>query len=612
VLGPIFTRELTTVPRKRSHYAARVAQLALLTILGVTAWQAAVGFTSEATLGEAARFGATLFQIAVYVQLLLLIFFAALSAASAVSQEKDRRTFILLLITDMHDYEIVLGKLLGSLLPITVLMVTAVPFSALLLLLGGIDPSQVIESAIVLLGASYAAASLGGLVALWRERTFQAIALGVLFLVLYEFVAIALSSLGPLVLPRVDWFTVRMWTDPFAAMYGVLEPPAGGWDFPPAYGFGLVMLGLCVLLNGIGLWGLRRWNPSGEAIMQREGKDHDPEADMTDEQLAEFRAKAHAAPGKVRAVWQNPILWREICTRAYGRRPLVVKLAYGLVAALILYFAYASATKSGGPESFAAAYGLVPITVLSMLLVAAQSATSITSERDGGALDVLLVTDVSPVEFVFGKLLGVLYNTKEFLIPPLIFAIGYGVFGLLTRSPAGTSGWDRFLDNFGPMLTVLGAVVVLLSFCTVLGLHVALRVVNSRAAIVQTLGTVFFLSVGTLISIYLIVVNGGSFANQWLSFIAFLSLGIGGLWFVLSADRPSPALTLGSVLCPLAMFYCVTNILIAKPGTDESADPLVPFLTLAVSFGFTIYAILFPLVTEFDVALGRTTAANEE
>ena len=612
MLGPIFMRELTTVPRKRSHYASRVAQLGLLTILGVTAWQASVGFTTEATLGEAARFGVTLFQVVVYVQLLLLIFFAALSAASAVSQEKDRRTFILLLITDMRDYEIVLGKLLGSLLPITVMLLTAVPFSALLLLLGGIDPSQVIESAIVLFGASYAAGSLGGLVALWRERTFQAVALAGLFLVLYECFAIGVGVVGPLVSPNADWLTVRMWLDPFAAMFGVLEPPPGGWDFSPAYGFGLVMLVLCIVLNGIGLWGLRRWNPSGEAIIQREGKDADPEADLTADQLAEFRAKAHAAPGKLRPIWKNPILWREICTRAYGRRPLVVKLAYGLVAALILYFAYASVTKPGGPEAFASAYGLVPITVLSMLLVAAQAATAITSERDGGTLDVLLVTEVSPVEFVFGKLLGVLYNTKEFLIPPILFAFGYGIFGLLQRTPADYSWSERFAENFGPMLTVLGAVVVLLAFCTVLGLHVALRIVNSRAAIVQTLGTVFFLSVGTLISIYLIVVNGGSFANQWLSFIAFLSLGIGGLWFVLSADRPSPALTLGSVLCPLAMFYCITNILIAKPGTDESADPLVPFLTLAVSFGFTIYAILFPLVTEFDVALGRTTAAYEE
>ena len=35
--------------------------------------------------------------------------FATLSAASAVSQEKDRRTFVLLLLTDMRDYEIVLA-----------------------------------------------------------------------------------------------------------------------------------------------------------------------------------------------------------------------------------------------------------------------------------------------------------------------------------------------------------------------------------------------------------------------------------------------------------------------------------------------------------------------
>jgi hypothetical protein len=43
----------------------------------------------------------------------------------------------------------------------------------------------------------------------------------------------------------------------------------------------------------------------------------------------------------------------------------------------------------------------------------------------------------------------------------------------------------------------------------------------------------------------------------------------------------------------------------------ESSDPLVPFLVIAVAFGFTITAMLVPLLSEFDVALGRTTA-NEE
>lgn len=612
MLGPIFTRELTTVPRKRSHFATRCAQIGLLTILGITAWQASIGFTNEATLGDAARFGSSLFQIVVYVQLMLLTFFAALSAASAVSQEKDRRTFILLLLTDMRDYEIVLGKLVGALLPITVFLLTAVPFSALLLLLGGIDPRQVIESAVVLLAACFAAGSLGGLVALWRERTYQALALAVLFIVIYECLMIALDTIGPRFAPGVDWLRIRMTLDPFAALYGVLEPPTGGWDFSPAWGFALAMLTLCIILNGIGLWGLRRWNPSGETLMQREGPDVDPEAHLNDEELAAFRAQAHAAPGKRRPVWKNPILWREICTKAYGNRPLVVKFAYATVAAMILFFAWSIATKPGTREAFVSAYGMVPIMVISMLLVAAQAVTSITSERDGGALDVLLVTDVSPVEFVFGKLLGIVYNTKEFLIPPILFAIGYGLFGLYARTPAGTPWWDELLDNLPAMIAILGACILLLTFCAVIGLHVALRIVNSRAAIVQTLGTVFFLSVGTLISIYLVVVNGGSFANQWLSFIMFLSLGIGGLWFVLSADRPSPALTLGSVLCPLAMFYGISTILIAKPGTDESADPLAPFLFLASAFGFTIFAMIYPLITEFDVALGRTTAAYEE
>jgi ABC-type Na+ efflux pump permease subunit len=277
-----------------------------------------------------------------------------------------------------------------------------------------------------------------------------------------------------------------------------------------------------------------------------------------------------------------------------------------------MWFAITELNRPGGRPSFVAAYGLVPVAVLSLLLVAAQAATSITSERDTGALDVLLVTDISPKEFVFGKILGVLYNTKEYLLPPLLLAIFYAVRGALARTPADAGTGTIIEANLAPLIAVLGALSVLFGFAVVLGLHVSLRITNSRLAIGNTLGTIFFLCVGTLICIYLIVVNGGSFANQWLSFISFLVLGIGGLLYVLSADRPSPALTVSSVVCPLAMFYCVVNILIAKPGTEESADPLMPFLSLGGAFGFTIAAMLVPLLSEFDVAIGRTTQPNEE
>ena len=611
MLGPIFMRELVTVPRRSGHYAGRAAIVGLLAILGITTWQATVGFSRDATLGEAAAVGLLLFQIIAFVQLLLTLFFAAMSAAGAVSQEKDRRTFILLLITDMRDYEIVLGKLLGALLPILVQLLVTAPVLCLLLLLGGIDPEQVLQAMLVLLASAAAAGSLGGLIALWRERTFQALALSVLFLVLYVCLTQAVAAVGPRFAPDTDWLRVQAWLDPFVTMQTVLAPPAGGWGgLAPAYGFVLVMLVWCAVLNGVGIWKLRRWNPSGEPIMQREGPQ---EVVDTDESVElEKRAKAHAAPGKLRAVWANPVLWREIRTLAYGRRPLLVKFAFGVVLALILYFAVTELNRPGGRPSFVAAYGLVPIGVLSLLLVAAQAATSITSERDTGALDVLLVTDISPKEFVFGKLLGVLYNCKEFLIPPLALAIFYAVRGGLARTPPGTGPAGVVEANFAPLVAVLGALVILFGFAVVLGLHVSLRITNSRLAIANTLGTIFFLCVGTLICIYLIIVNGGSFGNQWLSFISFLVLGIGGLLYVLSADRPSPALTLASVLCPLAMFYCVVNVLIAKPGTEESADPLMPFLALGAAFGFAIAAMLVPLLSEFDVALGRTTAPNEE
>src|SRR5262249_12227780 len=165
----------------------------------------------------------------------------------------------------------------------------------------------------------------GGLVALWRERTFQALALAVLALVFYLLIVQAVGLVGRAV--GSDWSTAAAWLDPFTAMLYVLEPPAVEPVIPAAHGFALAMLALSVGINGFGIWKLRKWNPSGEPVQQREAPED------TDDN-PEVRAKAHAAPGAVREVWENPVLWREIRTFAYGRRPLLVKVAYGIVAAL--------------------------------------------------------------------------------------------------------------------------------------------------------------------------------------------------------------------------------------------------------------------------------------
>src|SRR4029079_9041618 len=125
------------------------------------------------------------------------------------------RACVLLLVTDMRDYEIVLGKMLGALLPIMIQLLVTAPVLAMLLLLGGIDPEQVLHAVLGLLASAIAVGSLGGLTALWRERTFQALALSVLFLVLYICLTQALGVVGSFIAPDTDWFRVQAWLDPF-------------------------------------------------------------------------------------------------------------------------------------------------------------------------------------------------------------------------------------------------------------------------------------------------------------------------------------------------------------------------------------------------------------
>ncbi len=612
-LGPIFQREFLTVPRRPGHYVARVAYLGTLLVIAVTAWLSTLGWARASNLGELARFGPVLFQVLTFVQLSLFLFFSALASASAIAKEKDRRTFILLLLTDLRNDEIVLGKMLGSLLPMLLLLLSSVPFFAILTLLGGIGLEQVFHAILIIGATSLVAGSLGGLIGLWRDRTFQSLALTVLLMVLYLLLVRGLGGLlAPLGLSARQIGLAQQWLDPFLALLSVHHPiQSQGLLLAPAYGFALMMV---LVSAGLNLWGMARlrvWNPSGEPLMQREKPEdaEDKEGGLVARPLTgEKRASAHAAPGAVRRVGANPILWREVYTRAYGRRPLLVKTAYFIVLALILYSALGPLLR-GEKMAFAAAYGLIPVGVLSLLLVTAQATTAITSERDTGALDLLLVTDLTPKEFVFGKLLGICYNTKEYLLPPLLLAGVYGALGRLATPPREN---PELLGGMNAMalLCIMGASAILLAFAMVLGIHVALRTQNSQLAIVNALSTIFFLTVGTLVTIALILING-QFEYQWGAFVFFLMAGVGGLWYVLNGERPSGALTWSAWFCPLAVLYTVMSGLVARPGSEESADPLVPFLVIAASFVFAITAMLLPLVSEFDVAMGRTSGGAD-
>ena len=68
--------------------------------------------------------------------------------------------------------------------------------------------------------------------------------------------------------------------------------------------------------------------------------------ESSDEQVAEAAAAARAThvdsirraqsqTQATRRVWDNPVLWREICTWAYGRKILIVRIAYVALCAMV-------------------------------------------------------------------------------------------------------------------------------------------------------------------------------------------------------------------------------------------------------------------------------------
>ncbi|GAB5441768.1 MAG: hypothetical protein Fues2KO_21170 [Fuerstiella sp.] len=575
--GPIFVREALTAPRRLSHYLLRSGYVAFLLVLMYTIRQATIGFQDTTFSGDVAAYSSLVFGVFTLLQLTLGMFFATLFTAANIAQEKDRRTLILLLMTDMRSRELTYGKLLASLLVVGVLVATSIPVFGALHLMGGVSWAQVFWAEAVILSTVLAAGAWGCMVAFWREKTFQTLAISVLGVVL--FVAVA-EGLVALLGADSSAGRVFAWASPYRALLNILNPLSGTSGGSVSAVESVVLL--LTVAAGLSLYTvarLRIWNPS-QALKQSAQDEDSTAADSG----ATTERRHH------RSVWNNPVTWKEVITRGYGRKVIVIKLVYVAMAALIGY-----SMLSSGPVGTELVLGMVSpaaaaflaIGVISLLLVNAQAVTSISTERDSNTLDILLATDISAKEFMTGKIVGAMWNAREMVAVPILL-----IAWVMSQRLVPT----LTLEN---LFYVIAAWLVLALFSVMLGLHAGLTYENSRAAIGNSLGTMFFLFVGIFVFMLLLVEARSSFAIQMQSFIVFIGLGSIGLYSSLTHKNPSSALTIAAMLLPFLTFYAITDFLLG--GT------LGVCFWICVAYGFAAIAMLIPSISDFDVALGRTT-----
>ncbi|MDO5309218.1 MAG: hypothetical protein Q4G03_06965 [Planctomycetia bacterium] len=669
-IGPVFTREATIAPRRDKTYLTRGVYGAFLLLIISAAWLVASGSQHLVDVGDLARFGSSLFALLAPVQMAVALFLGALFAAAAVGQEKDRKTLLLLLLTRMSNSELALGKLCAALLEILLLLVASCPIFLALAMLGGVSNSQVARVVCTTLLATFASGSLGSCIALWRDKTFQALSATILALAIWLgfWEAVGYGALG------TSWFGVSTETianafSPWRAILLAQKPDDFGavsgaflalkLTFAPIMPFICVSAAAIVLINGFAIMMCRVWNPSRETIknatmeqdtwrqeaiqarLDREAaerraqisgqRDDNPYTELADNLFAveetledvetregvagvaavarevlsqksgmttEASIEQGVAPegkyaidpnvssvGKAKEVWDNPILWREVRTRAYGRKTFIVGLIYFVLFALAIYSLNHTLATIATPTFAQIALPTAPLFLLSMFLLNAQAIASMTSERDLGAFPLLLASDLSPKEFVFGKLLGTFYNMKEATIFPLLLCGYLGWRGVLAQSTA----WYLF---FG--------MITLYFFVAMIGVHIGLQYENTRNAAATSLGVVFFLFIGVAVCIWTMVAFSGSFEAQLQPFLAFMLGGGVGLYVALGARNPSKALALASFALPPATFYAATSFMLGKP--------FLVFISVVVAYFFAGLAMLIPAIDEFDVATGRATA----
>ena len=155
--------------------------------------------------------------------------------------------------------------------------------------------------------------------------------------------------------------------DPFRALFRVLDPlNLTGGTFvsigDDIDGICTRQLALAFITVIATIIQVRLWNPS-----------------RTLGDLATMDEKDRGIVRPARPVWNSPIIWREMMTKAYGRKVIVIKLAYLIVAAAAFYSVIKTPANSPPVLGMISPVGaaFVALSLLTMMmLVNAQGVTA--------------------------------------------------------------------------------------------------------------------------------------------------------------------------------------------------------------------------------------------
>jgi ABC-type transport system involved in multi-copper enzyme maturation permease subunit len=454
-LGPVFAYEWIALSRRWQWFALRslfAAMLlaALLVILSNTQVPVA-GMTFQ----DLARLGESFYIAVIGTQLTLVLLAAPAAAAGSICLDQASGRLTHVLVTDLSDSEIVLGKLAARLVPVLGLVACALPLLAILSLLGGVDPDALLGGFLVTIGVAVLGCSIALVFSIWARKTHEALlgtyAVWGIWLVGRPFVNLVNSAFG--------WFLAvppRI-ADPYYLAFSPYWYP-GRETLDDYLWFLAITTGASAVLILLAIFRIR-------AVCTRVNVARKKSVRGRLERISAWLDPMRFLPGP--SLDFNPVLWREWHRSRPSRWARMVGGIY-LIGAVAASFAAILAPRG----TFAMAWVNGLQVSIGMLLLSVTASTSLSEERTRGSLDVLMATALSTRQIVLGKWLGTFRHVPSLAVLPVLVVLCndpsrwfYVPTALLTFV---------FVFTCGAAITGLG--LAMATWCARLGRAVALTV----------------------------------------------------------------------------------------------------------------------------------------
>jgi ABC-type transport system involved in cytochrome c biogenesis permease component len=388
--------------------------------------------------------------------------------ADCLSEEKREGTLGLLFLTDLRGYDIVLGKLAAHSLQASFGLLAVFPVLALPLLMGGVTLGEFWRLVLLLVVTLFFSLGLGMLSSVIAREARQAVIGCLLGLVFFAGICPALWWIPHLLFPPVQMDLLLLPSPGFAFMR-LFSTGTGQTDYWLSLLI-LFLLGLSSIVLASVLLPRRRQQGETAVVSGRSG--------------ASWRFRG-VPPGTLAGAFaENPFYW----LTSRDRLPKAIMWgAIGLLLPLWMIFLLASLLATRPHPGFIAAM----ITAFALHLVcksilAMEASRRLSEDRQSGALELLLVTPLSPKAIVAGQLAALKAHFRPALIVLSLMNAGLILMTLVFEKPLSmnTSNQLIFFEMFAG-----GVVMLLFDFAAIpwVAMSAALRTRKHHRAVLNTL-----------------------------------------------------------------------------------------------------------------------------